>query len=223
MLHLLINLVKNFMLLAEAIQFQYPNSKKLIYPYIKCNIQEPLLITGESGCGKTTLLSILGGLINNYDGKVIIDGTNISNLTKTELDKFRAENIGIIHQKSFFVSSLNMKDNIRLASYFGKGQKQNNDIFQHLSSQLKVDHLQLKQPDELSSGELQRFSIIRAICKNAKLILADEPTSSLDNRNAHQVIQLLNQLCLEKDIALIIVSHDTRLTKIFSHQINLTK
>ncbi len=211
------------MLLAEDIQFQYPNTKKLSYPTIQCTSQIPLLITGESGCGKTTLLSILGGLITNYKGNVMIDGTNLSSLTKTKLDRFRADYIGIIHQKPFFVSSLNMKENIALAAYFGNVQEKNTDVAKQLFDQLKVEHLLFKKPTELSSGEIQRFSIIRAICKNAKLVLADEPTSSLDNQNALQVIQLLNQLCLDKGIALIIVSHDTRLTKSYSHQINLLK
>ena len=205
------------MLLAEDIQFQYPNTKKLSYPTIHCTSQIPLLITGESGCGKTTLLSILGGLITNYKGNVMIDGTNLSSLTKKKLDRFRADYIGIIHQKPFFVSSLNMKDNIALAAYFGNVQEKNTDITKQLFDQLKVEHLLFKKPTELSSGEIQRFSIIRAICKNAKLVLADEPTSSLDNQNALQVIQLLNQLCLDKGIALIIVSHDTRLTKSVSY------
>jgi putative ABC transport system ATP-binding protein len=210
------------MISANQLTYQYAGGRSMAYPEISANSGESLLILGQSGCGKTTLLHMLGGLLRPANGSVTIKDTNIATLSDKNLDRFRGQHIGFIFQKSHFVQSLTVKDNILLAPFLAKKVTDTKRL-QSLANSLGIDHLLHKLPSQLSQGEQQRVSIARAIIHQPDLVLADEPTSSLDDVNTAMVAALLQQLCHENGAALIIVTHDVRLKNLISNQITLTQ
>lgn len=200
--------------------YQYPGGLKISFPNLKVSTGDAMLILGQSGCGKTTLLHMLGGLIRPSHGTITIKNTALNQITDKILDKFRGEHIGFIFQKSHFLQSLTVKDNILLAPYLaGKPLKENR--LDSLVTSLGIRHLLGKLPAALSQGEQQRVSIARAIIHQPDLVLADEPTSSLDDNNTATVSALLLQLCKEYGAALVIVTHDIRLKNLIPNQITL--
>jgi lipoprotein-releasing system ATP-binding protein len=191
------------------------------FPNLVCNASETLLITGNSGKGKTTLLHILAGLLRPKTGEILINEINICNLSDKKLDAFRGKNIGLILQQSHFIASLNVLENVVLASWLATGKKAT-DKAKKLLVELDLQNQLHKLPSQLSIGQQQRVSIARALINEPKLLLADEPTSSLDDENARIVAHLLQKLALQYNAALVIVTHDQRLKEKFANQINLT-
>lgn len=190
------------------------------YPNLAVDAGQAMLILGKSGCGKTTLLHLLGGLQRPSEGQVFIHSQDITGLSEKKLDHFRGQHIGFIFQRSYFVQSLTVKDNILLSPYLAKKQADKAQI-SRLAESLGIGHLLHKLPATLSQGEQQRVSIARAIIHHPDLVLADEPTSSLDDENTAVVAGLLLQLCRENGAALVVVTHDERLKNLIAHQITL--
>ncbi|WPQ60421.1 ATP-binding cassette domain-containing protein [Chitinophaga sancti] len=208
------------MLSALQLQFAYNTKTVFNYPDITCNKDTPVLITGKSGTGKTTLLHLLGCLLRPAGGKLIIDGTDTTLLRDKRLDKFRGRHIGIVYQSSHFMRALNVMDNILLPRFFTQATTDSGRAVL-LAERLQIDHLLHKRPAELSNGEQQRVSIARALINNPQLLLADEPTSSLDDENTTRVVQLLKEQAAISQAMLIVVSHDARLKLHFSNQVYL--
>ncbi|MFT4155533.1 ATP-binding cassette domain-containing protein [Parafilimonas sp.] len=205
----------------SGIQFAYSGFVSFSYPALQCGSREVLLITGKSGCGKTTFLHILCGLIRNYKGRVNINDVDITALSNRRLDKFRGNQLGIIFQRNYFISSLNVEDNILFSSYLPSGRK-NKAKAHALAEELHIKKLLRKMPAQLSQGEQQRVSIARALMNDVSVVLADEPTSSLDDDNAITVASLLQKQAGQAGAALIIVTHDERLKNIFPNSISLS-
>ena len=205
---------------SEKLAFSYNKTVGFNFPDIKCAAGETLLIAGGSGKGKTTLLHLLGGLLRPQSGNVDIDGTSLSKLSERQLDRFRGQNIGIILQESHFVASLSVLDNVLLASWLATGKKHVGKA-QNILDQLGLGDQMHKQTSQLSIGQQQRVSIARALINQPRLLLADEPTSSLDDQNAASVAQLLSGLATDFGAALIIVTHDQRLKDRFTNTISL--
>ena len=204
----------------KNLHFSYNESTEFQFPDMNCSASETLLITGNSGKGKTTLLHLVGGLLRAKSGEVSIDGKNISVLSEKELDQFRGRNIGLVLQQSHFVASLNVLENVVLASWLATGKKATEKA-KSLLKELDLEDQQHKLPSSLSMGQQQRVSIARALINEPKLLLADEPTSSLDDENASRVADLLAKLSKEYKASLVIVTHDQRLKDKFSNHINL--
>ena len=204
----------------KNLHFSYNESTEFHFPDMNCSASETLLITGNSGKGKTTLLHLVGGLLRAKSGEVSIDGKNISVLSEKELDQFRGRNIGLVLQQSHFVASLNVLENVVLASWLATGKKATEKA-KSLLKELDLEDQQHKLPSSLSMGQQQRVSIARALINEPKLLLADEPTSSLDDENASRVADLLAKLSKEYKASLVIVTHDQRLKDKFSNHINL--
>ena len=191
----------------QSLRFAHTGQPMMDFPDIHLSSGESLLILGKSGSGKTTLLNLLSGLLKPASGRVMLDGVVISALEGQQLDLFRGQHIGIVFQKPHLIAALNVKQNLELAHFFGKKQGQNLD---QLLKDLGIDKKAKSSVMTLSEGEAQRVSIARALANSPKLILADEPTSSLDDENTEKVIDLLKSQASKIDAALIIVTHDQR-------------
>jgi len=209
------------MIQTKNIHFSYGKGTDFRFPDIAASSGESLLITGGSGKGKTTLLHLLGGLQRPQSGEVIIEDTNIASLSERKLDHFRGKNIGLVLQQSYFVASLNVLENVVLASWLATG-KQATEKAKQLLAQLDLSYHLYKLPTQLSIGQQQRVSIARALINEPKLLLADEPTSSLDDENAFKVADMLSHLAKQYGTALVIVTHDQRLKDRFPNQISLS-
>ena len=206
------------MIETKSLEFSYDNSFVFKFPDIKLKSNENLLVLGNSGIGKSTLLHNLAGILRPKSGSIKIFDQDISKLSELELDKFRGQNIGIIFQRSHFVNSLTVGENLELAQFLGRNKKGN---IKETLDNLKILDKVNKKPKELSQGERQRASIALAIINSPKLILADEPTSSLDDTNCSNVIKILKEQALKYQAQLIVITHDSRLKKHFKKSISL--
>ncbi|WP_221389815.1 ABC transporter ATP-binding protein [Dyadobacter sp. NIV53] len=208
------------MIISKNLKFSYSSQKHFNFPDIHCGDKETLLILGQSGKGKTTLLHLLALLLRPESGEIHIAGNEITTLSSSAITQIRAKNIGIIFQRPHFTGSLSVIDNILLPNYFS-GQKQDKEKAQYLAEELGfADHL-AKNTNQLSQGEQQRVSIARALMNNPNVILADEPTSSLDDNNCRKVIELLKKQSALIGASLVVVTHDQRLKDEFANQVFL--
>ena len=207
------------MIKTESLKFSYDGKKYFEFPDINLDSGENLLIIGNSGIGKTTLLHLLAGILKPESGLINVSGIDISKFSDTELDKFRGDNIGIVFQKPHFISSLTINENLKLAQYLSSS-KTSVDAKKILESLIIKDKYQQK-PNQLSEGEKQRASIALALINSPSLILADEPTSSLDDFNCDNVIKLLKTQAKDHKAQLIVITHDARLKKHFKNNLNL--
>lgn len=203
---------------ANNIDFYYNSDQKFKIPDINLDAGDQLLIIGKSGSGKTTILNILGGLLKPKSGEVKINGTSVYSLSGAALDKFRGKNVGIIFQKPHILSALNVEENLKIANFFAG---ESNRLIEPLLKELGIYGKRKANVNTLSEGEMQRVSIARALVNNPKVILADEPTASLDDENAKNVIKLLQQQAEKYKAVLIIVTHDQRVKDHISNQITI--
>lgn len=208
------------MVSSKQLTFSYSPLKKFTFPDIQCNERDALLILGQSGTGKTTLLHLLALLLTPDSGEIRLNGQPLHNLSAAETARIRSKELGIIYQRAHFVSSLNVLDNILLANYLAD-QKQDKNKAAFLAEQLGFAEHLFKKPHQLSQGEQQRVSIARALMNDPAIILADEPTASLDDVNCHKVVALLKNQSASIGASLIVVTHDQRLKDEFSNQISL--
>lgn len=180
------------------------------------------LLLGPSGSGKTTLLGILTGLLSPTGGKVEALGTNLTDMSVSQISSFRARNYGFVFQDHHLVSSLTVGENLTLAQHLAE-LPVDEDWGDHLLEQLGLANHKNSKPSELSHGEAQRAAIARAAVTKPPLILADEPTSALDDDNAIGVIELLKCLSAEAGSTMLIASHDSRIKPFFSNSLTLDK
>ena len=204
------------MLVAQNIEFSYQSDQKFDIPSFNLKAGEQLLILGKSGSGKTTILNILGGLLKPQKGEVNINGTSLYQLSGAALDKFRGKNIGIIFQKPHILTPLTVEENLKLANFFSGASGAKNES---LLRDLGIFDKRNAKVHTLSEGEAQRVSIARALANAPKIILADEPTASLDDVNAANVIKMLKEQAEKFNAVLIVVTHDQRVKDHISNQI----
>ncbi len=208
------------MIQTQNLTFAYSSAKQFSFPDIRCADQETLLILGRSGRGKTTLLHLLALLLSPQAGQIRIGNQDISNLSASEAATFRARHVGLIYQRPHFVRSLSVLDNLVLANYLA-GKKSNPEKARELAERLGfAEHLS-KKTNQLSLGELQRVGIARALMNEPQVILADEPTSSLDDENCYLVVELLKKQSAHLGASLVVVTHDGRLKDIFPNRVEL--
>lgn len=208
------------MVVVKDLIFSYNKNAVFDFPDIHLMAKEPLLVLGESGTGKTTFLHLLAGLLRPQSGDIIIGTTHLTSLGYRKMDKFRGTNIGIIFQKPHFISALTLKDNLLLAQYLANVM-QNPENIKATLQRLNMLHKINSPISELSQGEQQRAAIARAVLNKPKLILADEPTSSIDDKNCAAVVGLLKEQADFAEANLIIVTHDQRLKEAFTNQLLL--
>jgi putative ABC transport system ATP-binding protein len=208
------------MISTKNLRFSYTKDQEFIFPDLYCEAGSTLLITGDSGKGKTTYLHLLAGLLQPKSGEIIIDNTDLVSLSEKKTDRYRGKNIGVVFQKSYFIAALTVLENLQMASWLATGKKHTKRA-KRLLEQLGIENQASKLPSQLSIGQQQRVSIARALMNEPKVLLADEPTSSLDDKNAEKVIDLLTSLSKEYKAALLIVTHDSRIKEKFINKITL--
>ena len=207
------------MILTKEVEFNYDNQIFFKFQDIDLKSNENLLIIGNSGVGKTTLMHLLAGLLKSNSGSIKLFDQELSQLSSHQLDRFRKNNIGIVFQRPHFVNSLTVKENLQLAQYIAN--KKDNNRIDSILKNLNIFDKSNKKTNQLSQGEKQRASIALAIVNSPKLILADEPTSSLDDANCLKVIELLKKQATDFGAQLIVITHDSRVKKHFKNSIEL--
>ncbi|MCC9600057.1 ABC transporter ATP-binding protein [Stieleria sp. JC731] len=169
---------------------------------------EFVAIMGASGSGKSTLLHLMAGLTQPSSGSVVIDGTDLSSLSDRALTSFRRERIGLVFQAFNLVPALNATDNILLPLMAGGLREDCADLVTDLATRLGIAHRLDHRPDSLSGGEQQRVAIARALITAPSMLLADEPTGSLDSVTGQAICKLLRELCDQQARTIVMVTHE---------------
>jgi putative ABC transport system ATP-binding protein len=173
---------------------------------------ELILLLGPSGSGKTTLLTLIAGLIRPTSGRVLLFGKDVESYASGELQRVRARKVGFVFQTFLLIDSLTALENVEIVLRFnGTRRRERRRRARELLRQFGVEHLEGKFPQTMSQGEKQRVAVARAIGNDAALILADEPTGSLETKQGFGIIELLRRLAKEQGKCVIVASHDLRL------------
>ncbi len=168
-----------------------------------------IVILGPSGAGKSTLLNLLGGLDSPSEGTITVDGKDISTLSDNELADYRASTVGFVFQFYNLIPTLTVYENVKLVSEISKNALGAKEMIDKVGL---LDHLN-NFPSELSGGEQQRISIARALCKNPKILLCDEPTGALDSETGVMVLKLLLDMARNYGKTIVIVTHNQNIAK----------
>ena len=202
------------------LKFRYRDGEELSFPDLCMEQGSHWLITGFSGSGKTTLLHLLAGLLKPTAGDVAIAGEKINRMSNAALDRFRGREIGIVFQTAHFVQSLTVAENLALARFLAKN-KPDPERVSTLLSRLGLGDKENKKPHQLSVGEQQRAAIARAMANQPAVVLADEPTASLDDANCKAMTELLRSECEASGATLVIVTHDQRIKDLIQQVVQL--
>ncbi len=168
---------------------------------------EFVVVVGPSGAGKTTVLNILGGMDRATSGRVLIDGEDIAKFSNRQLTAYRRDDIGFVFQFYNLVPNLTAKENVELALQICKNPLDAKTVLEEVGLGERLDNF----PAQLSGGEQQRVSIARALAKNPKLMLCDEPTGALDYNTGKAILKLLQDMCRERGMTVIVITHNSAL------------
>lgn len=205
------------MLETNSLSYKYKGGTVLRFKDLFCEPGTKLLVSGESGTGKTTLLHLIAGILRPATGSISIGGTIISDLPSAQADKFRGIQIGMIFQQHLFLQGLTVYENL-LAARRLAGLEPDNTYLDELVRALGIESLKDEKPESLSQGEQQRFSIARALSNKPILVLADEPTSSLDDKNCIRFASQIETPIAGNHPSWVMATHDQRL-KAYADQI----
>lgn len=172
------------------------------------NKGEFALIIGASGAGKTTVLNILGGMDTATSGAVFVDGKDISKWNKKQLTGYRRDDIGFVFQFYNLVPNLTALENVELAGQICKNPMDPKTVLEEVGLKDRLGNF----PAQLSGGEQQRVSIARALAKNPKMLLCDEPTGALDYQTGKAILKLLQDMCRQKGMTVVVITHNSALT-----------
>jgi ABC-type lipoprotein export system ATPase subunit len=199
------------MLLVEDLKKSYtePDGSRLPIldvPRFSVAEGEQMVLVGRSGCGKTTLLHVIAGISRPDSGRVLIDGRDITRLSESGADRFRAATIGYVFQTFNLLPGFSALENVQLGMTFARGRynaSRARDLLDRVGLSQRADH----KPSQLSVGEQQRVAVARALANRPKVLLADEPTANVDPGNQQNIINLIRGTCKEEGVALIVVTH----------------
>jgi putative ABC transport system ATP-binding protein len=181
---------------------------------------EFLGVTGTSGSGKSTLMNLLGGLDTPTSGRIEARGKVISEMDPEELARYRRHSVGMIFQSFNLIPAFSAWENVGLPLVFAEvSKRQRRERAEAILKQVGLEERMLHRPRELSGGEQQRVAIARALVNRPEVLLADEPTGNLDSRTSRDIVRLLAELNAERDLAVVMVSHEEALLKEFAHSI----
>ena len=214
----------------DSVRFYWSKKSnfKIFVPNLEIKKGEKVLLLGESGSGKTTLLSLMCGFLNPLSGNISINGNTINQLSSKTRDEYRADNIGIIFQQFNLLPYANVVDNVLLPLYFSKVRSSNvsnkKEKVIELFKQLRLpDDIAQFRASSLSMGQQQRVAVARALIGNPSLIIADEPTSSLDADAQKIFLNLMFEQISENNSTLLMVSHDKSLSNQFDRLIHINE
>ena len=208
------------MIEVRGLSYQYSSGKRITFDDFDVSKGAQWLLLGQSGSGKTTLLHLMSGLLTSQEGKITIQGTDITQLSESRLDHFRGANMGFVFQKNHLIHALTVRKNLLMAPFLA-GLKQDEDRIEEVLKELGLEAKGDSRINELSQGQAQRVAIARAVLNKPTVIFADEPTSALDDRNCERVINLLLNAAQTNHATLVVATHDQRLKSIFSNQLVL--
>ena len=197
------------MIQLTSIRHSYNGCVVLDLPSFQLSAGEECLILGASGSGKTTLLHILAGILKPSEGEVKIGGASLNEMNGAALDRFRGQNIGIVLQKLHLIAPISVLQNLLLAQTLS-GRPTNENVAMKLLENLGIATLSQSKPTRLSHGQAQRLAIARAVINQPKLLIADEPTSNLDDKHAEEALQILRFQAHACGAALVLATHDAR-------------
>ena len=207
------------MISAKNIEFKYGSEFTLKVDSFQLKKGETVAITGVSGSGKSTFLKLISGELALQSGELEVLDQKLHEMRDSALRKFRLNNLGMIFQDSPLLDYLSVLDNIELPSKVA-GQKSGN--VQELAAACGIEHLLKRVPSRLSEGERQRAAICRSLISSPKLVLADEPTSSLDPQRGSVITDLLIENCRKQNSGLLMVTHDHSLLKKFDRAVDIS-
>ena len=202
------------MFICEDISFDIDGQKLFSNINLNLKTQKDLLITGPSGIGKTTLLSILCGLQKPTNGSIIYNDIDLYNLAENEIDNFRGKNLGIVFQNFNLINSFTVKQNLEIAAN-AIGNKSSDQYFNLLDRIGLADKSHIKVAN-LSIGEKQRLAVARAFVGEPQWIFCDEPTSSLDDKNANIIANLIKEESSRCKASLVLITHDSRIQNLIN-------
>ncbi len=209
-------IMSDFVLKTSSLSYQYPKGPKLSFQDLLLADQQHTLVLGDSGSGKSTLLNLIAGFSSPTTGQVIINGQDLYQLSGSDLDKFRAQNLGFIFQEAHLLKNLSVTENIKLAQSLA-GLAVDEQAIKSLLEKLQLGGFGNRRPNELSRGQVQRVAIARALINKPLLLIADEPTAALDDKNTFLVVELIKGLAKEQGSTLLISTHDKRLKDEFTN------
>lgn len=178
---------------------------------------EICVVVGQSGAGKTTLLNILGGMDKLTDGKVLLDGRDISGFNEKQLAAYRRHDIGFVFQFYNLIPNLTALENTEIASQLSKNPLDSRTVMKEVGLEDRMNNF----PAQLSGGEQQRVAIARALAKNPKLLLCDEPTGALDYETGKAILKLLQDTCRSSGMTVVIITHNSALTSMADRVIKI--
>jgi len=187
---------------------------------------EAVALIGPSGAGKSTLLNLIAGTIPSQQGEIIVNGTRVHQLTESEKRRFRVREIGFVFQELELIEHLSVRENILLPFLVNRAAQYSrtvDDRCQDLARNVRLSEKLDRRPNQLSTGEKQRVAICRALITSPAVILADEPTGSLDPKTSKEILELLLQQSAECGASVLVVTHDHSHLDRFSKTIDMTK
>jgi putative ABC transport system ATP-binding protein len=204
----------------EALRHRYGGTTVLALDAWRAGRGEHCLVLGASGSGKTTLLGVLAGLLRPSAGRVEVAGEDLTRLTGPALDRFRGRHIGFVPQKLHLLASLDVEGNLALAQYMAGVAQGRARVREVLAAVGMADRLQAR-PAQLSHGQAQRVAVARAVVNRPQVILADEPTSNLDDGHCAATLDLLESQAAACGATLVIATHDQRAKSRFAQRLEL--
>ena len=202
------------------LQYAYHPQKTLSFPDWYVSHGQHGVIYGNSGSGKSTLIGLMSGILQVQTGILNVCDENLKILTIDERDAFRGKNIGMVFQRPYLSSILNVYDNLAFAQQFAGGEEDSTRIFE-LLNEINLSDKAFSRVTEITESEARRIAILRAILHSPRLILVDEPVAGLDMKEGKQLIDLLIGQAGKYEASLIIATNDIRIRDVFQNQLNL--
>lgn len=194
---------------SRALSYHYPQGELLRFPDLSIGQGDSLLLSGKSGSGKSTWLALVAGLLTPQGGQLVVAGQELTALGGSQRDAWRAHHIGFLPQRLHLSEALTVRDNLALA-FFAAGRSVDPAAIEQALHLLGVAELAQRRPAQLSGGQAQRVALARAVLLGPRVILADEPTASLDDEAAGKALQILQQTAQRCSATLVIATHDAR-------------